>query len=262
MTQFRSLPIAGADVRSVADVVRGLMDGKSNNTGSITLATGNATTTTLYDERIGYDSLIFLVPISAAANVDTAPYGEFTRNTSQTVSSANTPAAIEFDTTEESNGVYLSNNSRLNVRNAGVYNVQFSIQLASLDNALQYADVWFRKNGVDVVRSASRFDLPIRKSSTDPSHVIGTVNIFIDLAANDYVEIAGLVSSTNVSLISYAASTTPARPVIPAVIVTVNYISPNASTNIYVSNRTQGSATLNHWANSTADKTYGYIVVG
>jgi len=262
MTQFRSLPIAGADVRSVADVVRGLMDGKSNNTGSITLATGNATTTTLYDERIGYDSLIFLVPISAAANVDTAPYGEFTRNTSQTVSSANTPAAIEFDTTEESNGVYLSNNSRLNVRNAGVYNVQFSIQLASLDNALQYADVWFRKNGVDVVRSASRFDLPIRKSSTDPSHVIGTVNIFIDLAANDYVEIAGLVSSTNVSLISYAASTTPARPVIPAVIVTVNYISPNASSNIYVSNRTQGSATLNHWANSTADKTYGYIVVG
>ena len=262
MTQFRSLPIAGADVRSVADVVRGLMDGKSNNTGSITLATGNATTTTLYDERIGYDSLIFLVPISAAANVDTAPYGEFTRNTSQTVSSANTPAAIEFDTTEESNGVYLSNNSRLNVRNAGVYNVQFSIQLASLDNAMQYADVWFRKNGVDVVRSASRFDLPIRKSSTDPSHVIGTVNIFIDLAANDYVEIAGLVSSTNVSLISYAASTTPARPVIPAVIVTVNYISPNASTNIYVSNRTQGSATLNHWANSTANKTYGYIVVG
>jgi len=262
MTQFRTLPIAGADVRSVADVVRGLMDGKSNNTGSITLATGNATTTTLYDERIGYDSLIFLVPISAAANVDTAPYGEFTRTTSQTVSSANTPAAIEFDTTEESNGVYLSNNSRLNVRNAGVYNVQFSIQLASLDNALQYADVWFRKNGVDVVRSASRFDLPIRKSSTDPSHVIGTVNIFIDLAANDYVEIAGLVSSTNVSLISYAASTTPARPVIPAVIVTVNYISPNASSNIYVSNRTQGSATLNHWANSTADKTYGYIVVG
>jgi hypothetical protein len=262
MTQFRSLPIAGADVRSVADVVRGLMDGKSNNTGSITLATGNATTTTLYDERIGYDSLIFLVPISAAANVDTAPYGEFTRNTSQTVSSANTPAAIEFDTTEESNGVYLSNNSRLNVRNAGVYNVQFSIQLASLDNALQYADVWFRKNGVDVVRSASRFDLPIRKTSTDPSHVIGTVNIFIDLAANDYVEIAGLVSSTNVSLISYAASTTPARPVIPAVIVTVNYISPNASSNIYVSNRTQGSATLNHWANSTANKTYGYIVVG
>jgi hypothetical protein len=262
MTQFRSLPIAGADVRSVADVVRGLMDGKSNNTGSITLATGNATTTTLYDERIGYDSLIFLVPISAAANVDTAPYGEFTRNTSQTVSSANTPAAIEFDTTEESNGVYLSNNSRLNVRNAGVYNVQFSIQLASLDNAMQYADVWFRKNGSDIARSASRFDLPIRKTSTDPSHVIGTVNIFIDLAANDYVEIAGLVSSTNVSLISYAASTTPARPVIPAVIVTVNYISPNASSNIYVSNRTQGSATLNHWANSTADKTYGYIIVG
>jgi len=68
MTQFRTLPPFGADNRAVSEVVRGLMDGKSNNTGSITLATGNATTTTLYDERIGYDSLIFFVPISAAAN--------------------------------------------------------------------------------------------------------------------------------------------------------------------------------------------------
>lgn len=260
--QFRTLPVFGSDERQVSEVVRGIMDGKTNNTGEITLATGNATTTTLYDGRIGNESLLFFTPISAAAFADSAPYGEFTRNTSQTVSSANTPAVIQFDTTEESNGVYLSNDSRLNVRNAGTYNVQFSIQLASLDNALQYADVWFRKNGSDIARSASRFDLPIRKSSTDPSHVIGTVNIFVDLAANDYVEVAGLVSSTNVSLVSYAASTTPARPVIPAVIVTVNYISPNASENVYVSAQQQGQATVSHWANSTANKTYGYIVVG
>lgn len=260
--QFQTLPVFGGDARQVAEVVRGAMNGKTNNTGDITLATGNATTTTLYDDRIGYDSLIFFVPISDAAENDAAPYGAFSRNTSQTAPVAMTPAVIEYDTTEESSGIYLSNNSRLNVRNAGVYNVQFSIQLASDDNALQYADVWFRKNGTDIPRSASRFDLPIRKAAGNPSHVIGTVNIFVDLAAGDYVEVAGLVSATTVSLISYAATTSPARPIIPAAIVTMQYIAPMATSNLYVSSQQQGQATISHWANDTADKTYGYIIVG
>ena len=260
--QFQTLPPFGGDQRQVAEVVRGIMDGKTNNTGRVTLATGNATTTTLYDSRIGNESLIFFTPASDAAEADAAPYGSFTRNTSQTAPVAMTPAAIEYDTTELSSGVYLSNNSRLNVRNSGTYNVQFSIQLASDDNALQYADVWFRKNGTDIARSGSRFDLPIRKSAGNPSHVIGTVNIFVELVAGDYVEVAGLVSATTVSLASYAATTSPDRPVIPAAIVTMQYIAPKATSNVYVSSQTQGSATLTHWANNTADKTYGYIVVG
>jgi hypothetical protein len=260
--QFRTLPVFGASEREVSEVVRGIMDGKTNNTGLLTLATGNATTTTLYDERIGAESVILFAPMSAAAYDDAAPYGAFVRTTSQTAGAANTPAAIEYDTTEESNGIYLSNNSRLNVRNAGVYNVQFSIQLASDDNALQYADVWFRKNGSDIARSGSRFDLPIRKAAGNPSHIIGTVNIFVELAAGDYVEVAGLVSATTVSLQAYTASTTPARPAIPAAIVTMQYIAPAASTNIYVSAQQRGQATLTHWANSTADKTYGYVIIG
>jgi hypothetical protein len=260
--QFQTLPQFGGDQRQVAEVVRGIMNGKTNNTGLITLATGNTTTTTLYDERIGYESLIFFVPVSDAAEADAAPYGAFTRNTSQTAPLAMTPATIEYDTTEASSGIYLSNNSRLNARNAGVYNVQFSIQLASDDNALQYADVWFRKNGVDIPRSATRFDLPIRKSAGDPSHVVGTVNIFVDLAAGDYVEVAGLVSATTVSLISHVATTSPDRPIIPAAIVTMQYIAPMATSNLYVSSQQQGQATINHWANDTANKTYGYIIVG
>jgi hypothetical protein len=260
--QFQTLPVFGGDPRQVAEVVRGIMDGRTNNTGKITLATGNATTTTLYDDRIGYNSLIFFVPVSDAAEADAAPYGEFTRNTSQTAPVAMTPATIEYDTTEESSGIYLSNNSRLNVRNAGVYNVQFSIQLASNDNALQYADVWFRKNGVDIPRSGTRIDIPIRKAAGDPSHAVSTVNIFVNLAAGDYVEVAGLVSATTVTLVSYAATTSPVRPVIPAAIVTMQYIAPMATSNLYVSSQQQGQATISHWANDTADKTYGYIIVG
>lgn len=67
MTQFRTLPPFGGDERAVAEVVRGLMDGKSNNTGEITLTDGGATSTTLSDPRIGYESVIILSPLTANA---------------------------------------------------------------------------------------------------------------------------------------------------------------------------------------------------
>ncbi len=44
---FRILPFAGGEPRSVAEVVNGIMNGKTNNTGSITLATGGGTSGTV-----------------------------------------------------------------------------------------------------------------------------------------------------------------------------------------------------------------------
>lgn len=260
--QFRTLPAFGGDPRAVAEIVNGIMNGKTNNTGLITLATGNATTTTIYDARIGGDSKIILIPYSAAAFADSAPYGAFSNNTDQTAPSAGTTAVVEFDTTEESNGIYLSNDTRINVRNAGIYNIQFSLQLQNSTNDGQYADVWFRVNGTDVVRSASRFGLPARKSTGDPSHLIGSMNIFLDLAANDYVEIAGAVSNVGVTLEHFAADTGIPRPAIPAAILTAQYVAPAADTHVYVSSQTKGQATLTHFSNNTSDKTYAYVVVG
>ena len=262
MTQFRTLPVFGADNRAVSEVVRGIMDGKTNNTGTITLATGNATTTTLYDERIGYDSLIFFVPVSNAAEADSAPYGAFQDSTDQTAANTTTAYAVTFNTTDYSNGIYLSNSSRLNVRNYGIYNIQFSFQFKNTTNDSQDVDIWFRKNGSDIANSNSRFAMPARKSTGDPSHLIAAMNFFIEMNANDYVEIMWRVTNTGVSLEQYGTSTSPTRPAIPSAIVTVSYIAPSATTNLYVSSQQQGEATVSHWANSTADKTYGYIIVG
>ncbi len=64
---YRTLPPFGGDPRQVSEVVRGLMDGKSNNTGLITLTAGGATTTALSDARIGYDSVIIFSPLTANA---------------------------------------------------------------------------------------------------------------------------------------------------------------------------------------------------
>jgi hypothetical protein len=69
--QFQTLPPFGGDQRQVADIVRGIMDGKTNNSGYFN-TTISATQTTLYDSRIGYDSAIIFTPMNdkGAAEMD------------------------------------------------------------------------------------------------------------------------------------------------------------------------------------------------
>jgi hypothetical protein len=259
---FRTLPNFGQDPRGVAEIVRQIMNGKTNNTGTVTLATGNATTTTLNDERISPDTKIVLVPYSANAFADSVPYGAFQDSTDQTAASTTVAYAMTFNTTDYSNGVYLSNSSRLNVRNAGVYNLQFSAQLENQDNNQHTVDIWFRKNGTNIANSNSQFTVPARKSASIFGHVIAALNFFVELAANDYVEIVWRAEDTLVRIEHGAAQTSPTRPATPSIIATMQAISGGSLSNVYVSAQTQGSATITHFSNSTADKTYGYILVG
>jgi hypothetical protein len=158
-----------------------------------------------------------------------SPYGAFQDSTDQTAANTTTAYAITFDTTDFTNGVTLSNSSRLNVAQAGIYNLQFSIQFKNTTNDTQDVDVWFRKNGTDIAKSNSRFSLAPRKSSGDPSHVIAALNFFVSLASTDYVQIMWRPSDVGVSIEHYAAGTSPTRPAVPSVIATLSFVS-NLST--------------------------------
>ena len=215
---FRTLPPFGADQRGVAEVVRGIMDGKTNNTGTLTLATGNATTTTLYDERISPDSKIIFVPMSAAAFSDTAPYGAFQDNTDQTAAAIDVAYAVAFGTTDEENGVYISNTSRINVRNAGLYDCQFSIQVKNTTNDSQSIDIWFRKNGTDITASTSRVSVP---KTGDGGAMLPQITIMESVAANDYIQIMWAPENAAVTLDFVTNITSPfTAPSTPSVIVT------------------------------------------
>jgi hypothetical protein len=259
---YRKLPPAGGTPREVAEVVNNILNGKTNNTGLITLDDGGATSTTLYDERISPDSKIILLPSSGSAFSDSAPYGEFQNNTDQLAPSAGTTAVVAWNVTKIASGVSISNTSRINVVNDGLYDVFVSLQLQNANNSGEYADVWYRVNGTDVADSARRFYLPERKSSSEPSHVVGVLNTYLDLDAGDYVEIAGVVSNVLVTLEHFPANGSIPRPAIPAAITKVKYIAPQAYSNIYVTNQGFGQATIEHWANSATDKTYAYVIVG
>lgn len=258
---FLRLPQQGGNPRQISEVVNRILDGKINSTGLVTLATGNATTTTLYDARISEDSLIVFVPFSAASMADPVPYGAFQDTTDQTAASTTAAYAITLNTTDYSAGVSVVSNSQITVRTGGVYNIQFSIQFANGDVAIQDVDIWFRKNGTDVAGSNSKFSVPNSHGGTD-GHLIAALNFYIQLAAGDYVQIMWATTSTDVSLEQIPAQTTPTRPSTPSAIVTVNKVDESSTSDIYASNQTQGQCTVNHFANSTADKTYRYVVLG
>jgi hypothetical protein len=157
------------------------------------------------------------------------PYGAFQDSTDQTAANTTTAYAITFDTTDFTNGVTLSDSSRLNVAQAGIYNLQFSIQIKNTTNDGQDVDVWIRKNGTNIANSNSRFHPPARKSGGDPSHLIAALNFFVSLAANDYVEIMWRPTNVGVSLEHFATSSSPTRPAVPSVIATLSFVS-NLST--------------------------------
>ena len=258
---FRRLPPFGGDQRAVAEVVNNIMDGKTNNTGTVTLATGNATTTTITDARIGIDSVILLVPKSAAAIADTAPYGAFQSLADQSIASITTAYAMTLDTTDYTNGVYLSNSSRMNVRNAGIYNLQWSGQFENTDSQDHDAYVWLRKNGTDITGSTGVIAIPSKHGAVN-GHTISGWNYFIECAANDYIQLYWSADSTQVSLQLYPIGTSPAKPSTASLITTMQYVAPNAMDNVYISSQTNGSAVITHFANSTASKTYKYVIVG
>jgi hypothetical protein len=158
------------------------------------------------------------------------PYGQFQSQTDQTAAAIDTAYAITYDQSDFLDGVTLSSGSRLTVPTEGVYAVTFSIQFKNTTTNLEDVDIWLRKNGTDVPDTNSRFGLQPRKGAGNPSHLIATTTIMVELASNDYVQIMWHVTNTGVSIehfpaVTYSAGVTPAIPATPSAIVQVEFIS-------------------------------------
>ena len=263
---YRKLPMLGGEPRQVAEIVNNLVEGKTNNTGDITLVASGATSTAIYDERIGYNSYIGLSPKTQTAASTYYPYGAFQDTTDQSIATVTATANITLNTTDYSLGTTLVDGYKIKVDYSGLYNVQFSIQFANDDSQIQDVDVWFKKNGSDVAGSNSKFSIDSKHGSVK-GHLIASLNFNIELAKDDYVSLAWATTSTLVTVEHLAAQTTPTRPVTPSAIVTIQYLSANSyTTNLftepYISSQTQGEATISHPANTGTNKVYRYIIVG
>ena len=153
------------------------------------------------------------------------PHGAFQDSTDQVAANTTTAYAVTFNTIDFSNGVTVASGSRITVADAGIWNLQFSIQFTNTTNASQDVDVWFRVNGTNSANSNSRFGFSPRKGVGDPFHIIAAMNYFLTLNATDYVEIMWRPTDVGVSIEQYAAGTSPTRPAVPSAIVTMSFVS-------------------------------------
>jgi len=264
--QYRNLNPSGSTPREISEVVNNLVNGKSNNTGTITLDDDGATSTIIYDERIGYDSVIVLVPDVAVSATNEFPYGAFSDTTDQTISSTTAEYAFTFNTTDYAEGVSIASGSRITAGYSGLYNVQFSVQFDNSDTQIHDASIWFKKSGTNIVNSNSEFSVPETHGGVN-GRLIASLNIFVPLQKNEYVEIFWAATNTAISVQSVATQTNPTRPVTPSIIATASYISSNGYTadvftQPYVSSQIKGQATISHPANNFSTKTFKYLVVG
>jgi hypothetical protein len=136
---------------------------------------------------------------------------------------------LKFDTPVILQGIEVkgTNNEQIWFDKAGQYLVSFSLQVTNRSNADQVFEVWAGFNGSNYPLSNTRYDIPPRKSSTIWSHIVPAVTgIFtVSNPSTDYLTIKWWASSTEVFLEHYAAQTTPTRPEIPSIIMTINFVS-------------------------------------
>jgi hypothetical protein len=185
------------------------------------------------DSRAGNNAQTYTADFFYGSGIHLAfPFGQFQSQTDQTAAAIDTAYAVTYDASDFVDGVTLSSGSRLTVPAAGVYTVTYSLQFKNTTNDVQDIDIWLRKNGADVPDTNSRFSIPARKSTGNPSHLIVTTPIMVELAANDYIQVMWHVTSTSVSMehfpaVTYSVGVTPAIPATPSAIVQVEFMSNN-----------------------------------
>ncbi len=161
------------------------------------------------------------------------PYNQFQSQVDQTAAAIDQAYAVQLEITDFTDGIYITgtNNTRITFRVPGVYTLTYSLSFKNTTNDGQTIDVWFRYNGTDVTNSNSRFLIPARKSTGDPSYLIAVTSYTgIATAADVYVEIMWRVSDTAVTMehlpaVTYSAGVTPAIPATPSALVQANFVS-------------------------------------
>jgi hypothetical protein len=152
------------------------------------------------------------------------PYGAFSDFTDHTTT-VNTATLMTLNTTDFSNGVSVVSNSKITVEYAGVYNLQFSVQLQNLDNAPQDVFIWLKQNNADITGSTGLVGLPARKSAGVPFHDIKGWNYFLNMNAGDHVQIYWSTTNADVTIQTYPASGTPTKPSTASIVATLSFVS-------------------------------------
>jgi hypothetical protein len=143
-------------------------------------------------------------------------------NLSQLPANTN-PYRVTFNSNDILIGMtHAPGNSRVIVSSSGWYTIGVRGQLYRTIGGgnLHYADFWFRKNGVDITKSATRTSL---KNVNVFDIVVN--NLTLRMNTNDYIELIQAVDDATQGMGLTAPVTLAGGPSIPSVIMTITKIS-------------------------------------
>lgn len=134
---------------------------------------------------------------------------------------------VTYNTPVIEQGIEVRSGSEIWFDAPGQYLVTFSLQFTNRGNAAQEIEVWAKQDGVNFPLSNTRFDIAARKSVSVWAHAVATVTgIFtVEDPSATYLRLAWWSNGADVFLEHYPEGTSPTRPAIPSVIVTVNLVS-------------------------------------
>lgn len=147
-------------------------------------------------------------------------YGVFSCGVTQTAAVVETPNAVEFTNTDSSSGVALDgvDGSLVVCSRAGLYNFQFSAQLAKSNSSTGYAWIWPRVDGTDIANSATKVSI-----AGSDSEVVPAWNFVLPMDAGGEFQLMYAFSATSISFAAVVAETF--CPAIPSVILTVTQVN-------------------------------------
>jgi hypothetical protein len=146
----------------------------------------------------------------------------------------NTATKVLWNTLDSGLDFTLNLDSTATATHTGIYKIDYSLQFANNDNALQYVYVWLQVGGVNVVGSGSKFAVPARKSVGSDGYLVAYSSVTFEMTAGQSMALywatsqAYVVSplTNGVYMEAYAAQTSPfAMPSIPSAIGSIVFVS-------------------------------------
>ena len=151
-------------------------------------------------------------------------YGTFYDTTTQTLTTTNTPIPMTFNQVTPgvggvtADGVSVSGGSKVYVEDTGVYNIQFSAQVAKEDAGIDTMDIWLSIDGTPVPWTNTSITIDTAK------RYVAAWNFIVELTGGQYFQLMYSTADIQMSLLAVPPQTGPTRPGIPSVIISVTQV--------------------------------------
>lgn len=193
---------------------------KINNTPDSIKPLTTLATTALNTKLNSVDTLSLSNRIKLIGKDD---YGSFYDTASQPALVA-TATSFKFPFTSFSNNITINNNTslaptKITVIRAGIYNIHYTIQLLKNDVGADIASIWIRRNGSAYLNTNVNYNV-----TGSGIRNMCTASYFVELGANDYIELYYSVKNSNTIPTGNLTQLSPSRPATPSVLLTINRV--------------------------------------